>query len=478
MTLVEYIETLKRHWIVIVALTAFGAILAFAYAHTLPPQYRSVASVIVIPERGDNTTELVQGSSYVQNIVQSYAVLAAAPVVLQPVIERLDLDISATRLADKVTVDTPLNTVVIDISVTDADPELAQRIASAIVTSLSNRVAQLSPQGADGRPAVRMSVIAPARLPAAPVAPNTRLYAAGGAIAGLLLGMAYAVGRRLLNNRVRTSADISPLTSVPVIGEIPIARRDLSITGTVMLRPNSHVAEAFRTVTANLLFVSVDTPLHVILVTSPSPGEGKTSTSLGLALTLAESGKRILVIDADLRRPAIGDAAQLDDSVGLTDVLVGERTLAEAAQRWRRPNVHILTGGTPAPNPGQLMASDRLKALIDEARTLYDVIILDSAPLLTVSDGLWLSNATDGIVLVVRSGRTKRRELERALEMIASTQRPATGIVVNSVKRDERSAYYNRDEPLASVDSAVQLSTAETPDAAAAEEPARSASSA
>jgi capsular exopolysaccharide synthesis family protein len=411
MTLVDYIDALRRNWIVILVLTLLGGIAAFAYAHTLAPQYRSVASVIIIPERGDNTSELVQGSSYVQNIVQSYAVLAAAPVVLKPVVDELGLDITPSQLANQVSVNTPLNTVVIDLAVTGEDREQAQQIANAIVASLKVQVAKLSPQGADGRPAVRMATIAPARLPLSSIAPNTRLYAAGGALAGLALGIVYALARRLLNNRIRTASDVTSITGVPVIGEIPLARRDMTVTSTVMRRPNSHLAEALRTLTANLLFVSVDNPLRVVLVTSSTAGEGKTSTALGLAITLAESGKRILVIDADLRRPAIGNATQLDDSIGLTDVLVGERTLAAAVQTWGHENVEILAGGTTAPNPGQLMASHRLREVIEEARDGYDVVLIDSAPLLTVSDGLWLSNTADGIVVVARSGRTKRRQL-------------------------------------------------------------------
>lgn len=447
MTLAEYLLALRRHWIVIAALTVICGIGAFGYAQTLPEQYRSVASVMVIPERGDNASELVQGSSYVQNIVQSYAVLAASPAVLQPVVEDLRLSTSASQLANQVSINTPLNTVVIEIAVVDGDPEMAQKIAAGAAESLSDRVAELSPQGSDGTPAVRIETIAPARLPTYPIAPNVRLYTALGLGAGLVLGLAYAILRRVVDSRIRESSDVTGLSDVPVVGEIPILKRDSTLPGTALLNPSGHMAEALRTLSVNLTFVSLDSPLNVIVVTSSTTGEGKSSVTLGLAVALSESGKRVIVIDADLRRPAIGSLTELEEAVGLTNLLLGDGSLATTVQSWTGDGLDVLTSGSLPPNPGQLMASSQLEAVIAEARAAYDVVIIDSAPVLTVSDALWLTKQADGVLVVARSGMTRRRQLQRALAALESTKTGATGIVLNAVRGDPRSPYYVHENP-------------------------------
>lgn len=447
MTLQDYLDALRRHWLVIVALTLIGAAAAFGYARTLPPEYSSTAAVMVVPQRGDSTNELVQGSSYVQNLVQTYAALASAPIVLTPVIDELDLNESATKLADRVSVVNTLNTVIIEISVVDGDPEQAQRITAAITDSLIRAVPEVSPADANNQPAVRLETIAPARLPQSPIGPNTRLFAMIGTALGLVLGIVYALFRRVLGTRLNERGDVAAVTDAPVIGEIVAWRRNYTIVSTMLRSRDSRSAESFRGLAASLKYVAVDRDLRVVMTTSSAPHEGKSSVSIGLAAALAESGHPVLVIDADLRRSTIASQLQLEGSVGVTSILIGDATFDEAVQRSESMGIDIIAGGAPAPNPGQLLSSHRVRELVEQARERYEYVIIDSAPALVVADALWLADLADGVIVVARSGTTRRKQLTATLAALKSTHKDVVGIVLNAVKRNERGPYYVPDTP-------------------------------
>ncbi|MDQ0726880.1 polysaccharide biosynthesis tyrosine autokinase [Microbacterium sp. W4I20] len=442
MTLQDYFEALRRQWIVIVALTIIGAGAAFGYSRTLPPEYSSTAAVMVIPQRGDSTNELVQGSSYVQSLVQTYAVLASSPLVLTPVIDDLGLEETATQLAKRVSVVNTLNTVVIEISVTDNAKERAQETAAAITESLIAAVADVSPSDAEDNPAVRLETIAPARMPQAPIGPNTRLLTLIGAAIGLALSVAYALFRRVLGTRITERGDIAAVTDAPVLGEIVAWRRSYTILSTMLRSRDSRSAESFRALAANLKYVAVDRDLQVVMMTSSAPHEGKSSVSIGLAAALAEAGHHVLVIDADLRRSSVATQLQLEGAIGVTSILVGDVTFVEAVQHSESMKIDIIAGGAPAPNPGQLITSHRLRDLVAQAREFYEYVIIDSAPALVVSDAIRLADLADGVLVVARSGRTRRKQISAVLSTMKSTNKDVVGIVLNAVKRNESSPYY------------------------------------
>jgi capsular exopolysaccharide synthesis family protein len=447
MTLQDYFDALRRQWIVIVALTIIGAGAAFGYSRTLPPEYSSTAAVMVIPQRGDSTNELVQGSSYVQSLVQTYAVLASSPLVLTPVIEELGIEETATQLAKRVSVVNTLNTVVIEISVTDNDKERAQETAAAITDSLVAAVARVSPSDAENNPAVRLETIAPARMPQAPIGPNTRLYTLIGAAIGLALSVAYALFRRVLGTRITERSDIAAVTDAPVLGEIVAWRRSYTILSTMLRSRDSRSAESFRALAANLKYVAVDRDLQVVMTTSSAPHEGKSSVSIGLAAALAEAGHHVLVIDADLRRSSVASQLQLEGAIGVTSILVGDVSFVEAVQHSESMKIDIIAGGAPAPNPGQLITSHRLRDLVEQAREYYEYVIIDSAPALVVSDAIRLADLADGVLVVARSGRTRRKQISAVLATMKSTNKDVVGIVLNAVKRNESSPYYVPDAP-------------------------------
>ncbi len=444
MTFLEYLSTLKRHWLAILLLALVGGVAGYAVAETMPTIYRTEASVMVIPAKGSTTGELVQGSTYVQNLVQTYTLVASSPLVLDRVIDDLDLELETAQLAQKVQIESPLNTVIIVIGVTDSDPQAAQEIANGIAAALAEVVADLSPKSDDGSPAVRIETIAPAGLPPYPSSPNVRLLVVLGLAAGLAVGVAYAVVRALFGTRLTSTGDLQRTTEAPILGEIATADGRTPLPAVIRQSPSSRVAESMRNVVAALRYVDVERSKRVLLVTSPSESEGKTSVALGLSIALAEVGHRVLYVEADLRRPKASGYTQLDSSLGLTSVLVGDVGLADAVQQWGHPSLDLLLSGELPPNPTPLLSSPRLPALLEQARETYGYVIVDSAPILPVADSMWVAPNVDGIVVLARINRTTQESLRRALSSVEASQTPLLGVVVNDVRLAAKSGYYNQ----------------------------------
>lgn len=442
----DYLRAIVRNWWLVIGLAFLGAIGGFAVSNASPDLYRSTSSVLLTSDQGSSTSELVQGSTYVQNLVATYVLLVDTEIVLQPVIDELGLDASVQSLASAVSASSPLDSVIIDISATSASPELAQRIAASVGRSLTRVVTdEVSPTTEAGKPTVRLTTIQSATIPKFPFEPNTRLDILIGAFAGVVLGVILAVIRALAWNTIRSPKDIDEATSVPVVGEIVEARKGLTLPASIRADPLSIEAESIRSLAANLSFLRPGEMLRSFVVTSASPSEGKSSIVTALGLMLAESGKRVLLVDADLRNPSLAGLAQIEGAVGLTNVLIGEHTLDEAKQSWGSPNLDVLTAGAVPPNPGQVLSSEAMHDFIRGACELYDVVIVDSAPVLSVTDAKWLGNTTDGAIIVVRYERTTTRAIRKVMHSMGAAGVDMLGVAITRLPRRKRRRYGGAD---------------------------------
>jgi len=208
-------------------------------------------------------------------------------------------------------------------------------------------------------------------------------------------------------------------------------------------RPQSQMAESYRALRTSLLLTTLGAPPKIILITSALPREGKTTTSINTAVVLAQKGTRVLLIDADLRRPSIHKALGLGPRVGLSNVLTGGATLQQATVRWSvLPNLYILPAGTPPPNPAELMASAQMLDLLAELREQYDHVIVDTPPTLSVTDAVVLSTRVDAVVLVIRSAQTTKPALRRSRDILAQVNARVAGVLLNAVDLDSADYYY------------------------------------
>lgn len=210
-----------------------------------------------------------------------------------------------------------------------------------------------------------------------------------------------------------------------------------------VLHHKSLVAEQYRTIRTNIEFSSVQTHLRSILVTSSVPGEGKSFTAANLAAVFAQQEKKVLLVDADLRKPTIHETYQLENVQGLTNVLVGNTTLGKAVQNTLIDNLYVLTSGPTPPNPAELLSSKAMGELIQEIYNQYSLVIFDSPPLLAVADGQILANQTDGSVLVVLSGKTKMDTVQKARDALQQSKAKLLGALLNKkkIKKTEHYSY-------------------------------------
>lgn len=444
MQLRRFLTVLRHRWFTVLTLIVGGAAVAAGLSFLQTPVYSSQTSVFFSIQFGASANDLVQGATYTQNSVTSFANLATKPIVLDPVIQELGLDTTARELADRVVATAPLDTVIVELSVTDSSPEAAAAIASAIGAQLSATVEALSPEDVNGVATVQAEIVAPATVEASPVSPNISLNFAGGILGGLLVGVGFAFARETLDTRVRGVAEVQEITDLPLLGAIGVSPSGTSAL-VVQDIPSSSQAEAYRQIRTNLQFLGVNARARSIVVTSALPAEGKSTIAANLALALAETSTRVLLVDADLRRPNIADMMSLEGAAGLTTVLIGRAAFDDVVQEWGDRQLHVLTSGEVPPNPSELLASPAMKRLLADLADRYDVVILDTAPLLPVTDAAILSRIATGTIVVANARRVRRGQLSEGLGFLDQVEARVLGIVLNeAVKDSERYGYTPR----------------------------------
>lgn len=303
-----------------------------------------------------------------------------------------------------------------------------------------------------GLRATNIHIVDHALVPATPIRPQKILYISVSFLVGLMLGIALAFAQEGLDNSVKNAEDVERLVPLPALAVIPSAdsvlprgswlpgrnRQSVPTNGSVALavfkRPTSALAESCRSLCTSVLHSSAPCPPQVLLLTSTQPGEGKTSISLNLALTLAQRDNHVLLADGDLRRPGIGSLLGLPSKPGLSDVLTGTCELDVAVQRVSAiPNLWALPAGTRPPNPAELLASTTMQNLLADLRARFNYVVIDSPPLLMVTDAAVLSRLADGVVLVVESGVTTRNAFLRAFKILQNSGARVLGSVVNKM---------------------------------------------
>ena len=297
-----------------------------------------------------------------------------------------------------------------------------------------------------------------ARVPTYPSEPNVPRNLVFALALGLSTGIGLAFLLEGIDNTVRTPEQAQAISALPSLGMIPLgsksgleaAAKRLTVASSreavelvTQSRPQSQMAESYRALRTSLLLTSLGGPPKVILITSALPQEGKTTTSINTAIVLAQKGTRVLLIDADLRRPSIHKALGMGPKTGLSNVLTGNATLQQAVARSGiLPTLFVLTAGTPPPNPAELLASSNMKDILAELREQYDHIIVDTPPTLSVTDAVVMSTRADAVVLVIRSGQTTKQALRRARDLLMQVNARVAGVLLNAVDLTSPDYYY------------------------------------
>ena len=288
-----------------------------------------------------------------------------------------------------------------------------------------------------------------ARTPTFPIKPNKKQNAALGLLVGIFLGGGLAFFLEYLDTSIRTIEDIKKYLSWPVLGIVPqfaqIKRKasGSEIQPVVTKFSKSASAEAYRTLRTNIQLADIDNPPKSLVITSAVPLEGKSTTALNLAVALAQKESKVLLIDADLRKPIIHKLLHLDNSTGLVDALLnGGHPGASVKQSKNIDNLWVLTSGSVPSNPSELLGSSGMKALMEQVTKEYDYVVFDTPPLISVSDGVILASQADGILMVVSPGKVKGEIGRHTKELLERIGTPVLGCVFNGVEPSHRNYYY------------------------------------
>lgn len=450
----QYLEIIRRRWLIIVAITAVAVGVAAAVSFTERPTYRAQEKIVV---GQGNSLFPTTAANAIQPFSQTFGDLLKSNIVAERVIRQLGLAESPDDVLAATHVAINPQTAVLTVSVDDHSKARARAIARAIGNVFAMLVRERfgtrptpGPAGAVSPP-LTVTVFDPAHVEPARVSPKPTRNLVIAAVLGVLLGLLGAFLREHFDRGLRTATAVEEALGLPVIGQIPFEHGRRREHRHVAWEGAGDIAEAYRSLRANLQYLTIRRPLRSVLITSSSPEQGKTTVTANLAVAIARSGASTLAVECDLRRPRLDHAFDLDGrgGPGLTSVLVGARELEDAVLTIPFPgeaeggveadHVSFLPSGPLPPNPSELLSSLQMQELIDRLAIGYDAVIIDSPPLLAVADALELARMVDGVILVARRNRTTRDDAREIRTLIERLKINLVGIVFTDVER--RSGY-------------------------------------
>jgi capsular exopolysaccharide synthesis family protein len=482
-TLRDYLRVLREQRVLIIAIAALVAGAALFLAERQDPVYQSEASVQFLDTNVDTgflgatlpaeATPDARAATNAQQIGQ--------PSTLARVRAKLKTKESLGRLRSALTIRTEARTNLVVIQARWGNAKFAADLANAAAeesrrisidqarqryrtarrllkaslkrlgNSRTDKLTQIQYQAQLVKLDTLSRFVSPSKVTgtaveaAGPVSPRPVRDTLLGLILGLTLGVLAAFLRDALDRRLRSAAEIRDELKMPLLGHI---RRDVMARTLVTENGRKRLTEAdlegFRVLRTNLDFLDVDSPVKTVLVTSPLPAEGKPTVATSLASAYVLAGKRTLLVECDLRRPTMAKRLGAELGPGLSDYLIGQATPAEVVQRIPlapesqngagAPTLVAITAGSPTPRPAELLASKRFGAFLEQVRDAYDVVVLDSTPLLSVGDALQIVPRVDGVVLCVRAEQTTREQARAARQALEHFPDRPIGVVVTGVK--------------------------------------------
>ncbi len=481
----QFLEVVRRRalWIVLCVLVAGGAV--YAYAKHKPKKYTATAEVAFNNNQLDQQIvglSIGSGGLTPQAQQQNDLELVRVGRMAAKTARSLRHGLTEAKVSASVSAAAKGETNVVAISATSSSPLLAAGIANTYVTQLvrerqrinhhffksalaivSGQLARLAPAqrfGTDGlslqNRAQTLALLAElgyndveiaqyAAVPSSPSSPKVGKDTGLGVALGLLVGLAIAFLLEHRDRRIRRSEELESIYGVPILGSVPKSAA-LGGRGTALSQAD---AEAFGLIRAHLRFFNMDRELRTVMIASPASGDGKTTIACHLAKAAARSGSRVLLVELDLRQPSLAERLDVQVGLGLTDVLVGSASIDEATQsidsrggEAGTQRLHVLTaGGVLPPNPSEVLESQVMSGVLAQLRSAYDLVVIDTPPLMAVSDAFSLLPRVDGVVIVGWVGRSRRDLAEDLQKILVGSSAPILGVVANGAKSSGVGSY-------------------------------------
>ncbi|WP_277452466.1 polysaccharide biosynthesis tyrosine autokinase [Janibacter sp. DB-40] len=437
MQLSEFFGVLRARWTLVATCVVLAVLAALAVTLLTTPVYEARARIYLSTERVQDTP---QGGVFAltSDDLETYVSILNTPAVLEPLREELGMEPGHPV---HVSADVTGSTSILNITATAADPQEAARVANEVGPQLGAVAGEFSTLLASSGQKVISTPIEPASPPSSPTSPDPVRNIGLGLLAGLVLGIGLAFLRHALDTKVRGEEDIRAHSDAPMLAGLPLESTSSKGLVSVEEQPHGRHAEAIRRLRTNLMFVDVTTGRHSFVVTSAMPGEGKTTTAVNLALAMADSGRRTLLVDADLRKPSVARTLGMEGSVGLTTVLLGDAEVHDVIQPWGSVGMDVLPAGQIPPNPSELLGSAPMEALLTTLVQEYDFVLIDSPPVVPVIDAVVIERLTGGLVMVVGVDRTRKKDLVAALKQLDTVGARVSGFARNFVSGKSSGEY-------------------------------------
>jgi capsular exopolysaccharide synthesis family protein len=429
--LLDYVRVLYRRWFFIAISVLLGLCAAFLITVRTTPQYAaSITMVVSMPDFSGNLSAV--DSPVSPQWMASYADLMASRRLAGDLAASLPgLGLTPEQVRGRIQAEALPDTKLLRATVTDASPGRAGRIANMLGARFAHLVNEIQLSDKAERSIVKITVVDEAQPPQAPVSPRPLFNLGLGLLLGLLGGTAGAILRDLADTFVKSTGTLQEASGSPVLGTIAFERGAEKDPLIVQRQGDFHRGEAFRSLRTNLQFFNTDQPPRSIVITSSKIAEGKSTTACNLAIALAQAGRRVVLVDADLRRPKLTQYMGIASSPGLTSVLIGEAALADVLQPWEGEPLAVLPSGPIPPNPSELLSSENMKQTIGKLADFGDIVLIDAPGLLPVTDAAVLAHHCDGTLLVTRYGKTRREQVAQAVRRLNAVDARLLGCVLN-----------------------------------------------
>jgi succinoglycan biosynthesis transport protein ExoP len=424
----DYLRMLRRGWPAILVLTALFVGLAAAYLAVAPRRYDATTVLLVSPNNPTNIEELQAGNTFASYQVTTYAQIVDSATVLGPVAAALRPQLNVDDVVGMVTAEVRPETTLIDVTASGGSAEQVVAVANAAGESAARVLPSLQP-GAKNASLVRVTQIRRAVEPTQASSPNVKHVLAAGLVAGLFVGLAGTIAFQTLDTRIRRFEDVRRLADLPVLAVLPRLRGADRRGLVVRDEPSGQAGDAYRALRTNLRSVE-PTGRRSLVVAQVSDSGESAQVSTNLAWTIAQSGRRVLLVDLDLRRSAVGDLFGLAPGLGASDVLLGQADLAGVTQSVGHERLQVVLAGTQVLNPSDLFASAALGELISTAESSYDYVVLHTPAVLDHTDAAEVSAAGGSVLLTVATGRTRAEELTTAITALDNVRVAPLGIVL------------------------------------------------
>lgn len=427
--------------LILIIFIAIGYIYSFNYK---TPMYKSTATFVLVQNSEDSESITQKDITINQNLISTYSNIAKSNKVLKQVVENLNLNTSESELSKQISVEAVKNTEVLKISVINKDSELAAKIANELFDIFSKEVSKLYNIS-------NVHIMDSAEKTEIPYNINhikdiIIFLIAGIGVSTVLITIIY-----LLDTTIKSEKDVETYTDLTVLSTIPLTNTKNESELITKNEPKSIVAESFKTLRTNIMYSIQNKKLKTILITSGYMGEGKSFISSNLAVTFAQSGKKVIFIDTDMRKGRLQKIFNTENRKGLSNLLSdinnekNKININEYINKTEIPNLYVMTSGVVPPNPSELLASENMKKLLYTLNTVYDIVICDSAPCMLVTDSVILSKAVDTTVIVTSNKTTKITNLletEKSIKLVGGN---VSGVIINKMtenKKEYKNKYY------------------------------------